>query len=1320
MKSFAIFLFALLLNIRMSAQKTDSLFNPNSFLGEMDVTAGIYPHSVVAADFNGDGKPDLFIARGSSDNITVLTNTSSNNTIAFTAAAYFPGTPSDMQGSAVGDLDGDGKPDVVVVNGVGDSSFSVFRNTSLGSVVSFAAKIDFRTNSGPYTIAIGDLDGDGKPDIAIANNGSNYITLYKNNSTPGTISFIKRIDLMVGTNPYGIAIGDLDKDGKSELVVSTQGSNSALWILKNTSVPDSFSFSLPVSYASLAAAFTLAIGDLDGDGNPDIAATGGNPSAILTLRNISSPGNLAFDPPKNFTTGNYMVDVAIRDLDGDSKPELIAVNRFANSVSVLKNRSTVGNVDFENHVDFAVGEAPLIAAIADLDGDGRPDIITANSSSDKISILKNMIGDTVAPIITSFTPAYGITGSPVKILGKNFTGAISVQFGGVNAASFTVDSSTGISAIVGQGASGNLTVMTGFGTATDSGFIFKGPLIYHYAPTNGTAGDTIQISGTNFTGVTTVSFGGVVASSFLIKSDTTIEAILGNGASGNVAVISSEGNYSLAGFGYGGKPSIISFSPVSGPVGSTVIINGNNFNASTDGNIVYFGPVRATVNVASPSQLQVVVPAGAVYDPISVTANYLSAYSSLPFNVNFLDGDSIMSPNSFSLAGNFNTGNYPVAVAVSDLDQDGRPDLITANSIANTLSILQNNGSAGNFSFKANTDLSTGPGPKNIAVADLNGDGKPDIVVSDFNSGDSGYVSIFENTSQNGIISFDTVLNIPTGNGSNGVSIADMNLDGKPDIIVTSGNSGIFSILKNTSAGSGPLSFAPKLDYNTSLFHPDNITVADLDNDGKPDIVISDFSNLSIAIYRNKTTGGLISLDQPVSYPVGQNPGYVRAGDLDGDGKPDLAVANYSSGTITFYKNMCVPGSIIFGNRIDSAIAATSIDFADLNGDGKLDISVGRYQTGNLSVIQNISGGAELSLSPAIDFKTGNFDVFGTIADLDGDGRPDLVAVNVLLNTVTVLKNNIGPPVINFISDTIGFKGKSITMTGRKLTGVTMVRFGDIPALSFQVVSSTQIDAVVNDGASGNITVGSPSGIGMIPGFRFVPGIVYQGTTSFCKNTPFILNSTASSGNQWYQDSAMINGETGNTLEVVASGLYSVRTTSNGITTSSDSGISVNILTAPVPSISKNEDNVLVSSMTTGNQWYLNGAIIPGATNETCTPWKNGSYTVTHFENGCTSDYSTAFNVNLTENIDLGNGQYARLYPNPVTTDLTIKWDMNDVSSLSISITDLQGNTILVKSDFQQAGTSIDLSGLSPGYYLVKMYNPKSDINKTIKIIKSN
>ena len=825
----------------------------------MDVLTGIYPHSVVSADFNGDGKPDLFVSRGSSNQVTVLTNTSSSGSISFSSPLYFPGMPSDMQGSAVGDLDGDGKPDVVVTNGVGDTSVFVFRNSGSGSTISFDNPLRFVTNYGPYGVAIGDLDGDGKPDLAIANNGSNYITLYRNTSTPGSISFGNKTDLLINTNPYGIAIGDLDKDGKAELVVSTEGGSSSLYVIKNVSTPGNFSFGSAVSYASLAGAFTLAIGDLDGDGYPDIAATGGNPDGVLILRNISTSGNLLFDQPKSFEAGNYTVDVSIRDLDGDSKPELVAVNRFGNSVSVLKNRSTIGYIDFETHVDFPVGDAPLIAAISDLDGDGRPDIITANSSFDKISILRNMFADTLAPVIDSFYTNRAIRGTKLTILGKHFTGANVVQFGGVPAASFVVDSSTGITAIVGRGASGDLTVTTNFGTATDTGFIFKGPLIYQYTPNHGAAGDTIQISGTNLTGVSSVSFGSVTATSFSIQSDSVITAVLGTGASGDVSLTSPNGNDSLHGFAYGGVPVILSFSPLSDTVDAVITITGMNFSASPNDNIVYFGPVRAAVNAASPSSLQVTVPAGAAYNLITVTTNYLTAYSAMPFNVKFSGGDSLMTTNTFLPAGDFNTGNYPVSVAVSDLNQDGRPDLITANALSNNISILQNNGSGGNFSFVAHTEWNAGKGPRSIAVGDLNGDGKPDIVVANFNNGDSGTVSVFRNTSQNGIISFDTATNIQTGNATLDVAIADINGDGRPDIIATSGNSAIFSIFRNTSIGSGTLTFAPKLDY-FSFNHSDHMTIADLDNDGKPDIIISEFSNYEVDVYRNTSSGEVISL----------------------------------------------------------------------------------------------------------------------------------------------------------------------------------------------------------------------------------------------------------------------------------------------------------------------------------------------------------------------------------------------------------------------------------------------------------------------------
>ena len=110
---------------------------------------------------------------------------------------------------------------------------------------------------------------------------------------------------------------------------------------------------------------------------------------------------------------------------------------------------------------------------------------------------------------------------------------------------------------------------------------------------------------------------------------------------------------------------------------------------------------------------------------------------------------------------------------------------------------------------------------------------------------------------------------------------------------------------------------------------------------------------------------------------------------------------------------------------------------------------------------------------------------------------------------------------------------------------------------------------------------------------------------------------------------------------------------------------------------------------------------------------------VTNSENGCTSDFSSGYNVNMTDEVDLGNGQHARLYPNPVTTDLTLKWQINS-GSLNISITDLQGQPVVTVMDLTEQGTTINLSALPTGYYFVKMYSSESGINKTVKILKVN
>ena len=170
-----------------------------------------------------------------------------------------------------------------------------------------------------------------------------------------------------------------------------------------------------------------------------------------------------------------------------------------------------------------------------------------------------------SPTISSFAPTSAATGATVTITGTNFTSATAVSFGGVAASSFTVVNSTTITAVVGLGASGDVTVTRpGGGVGTLSGFTFiaasTGADVTSFAPTSAGETGVVTISGSNFTTATAVSFGGTAAASFTIVDDNTITATLGAGSSGSVSVTNPSGIGALAGFTY------IAKSPISLPL----------------------------------------------------------------------------------------------------------------------------------------------------------------------------------------------------------------------------------------------------------------------------------------------------------------------------------------------------------------------------------------------------------------------------------------------------------------------------------------------------------------------------------------------------------------------------------------------------------------------------------------------------------------------------------------------------------------------------------------------------------------------------------
>lgn len=513
------------------------------------------------------------------------------------------------------------------------------------------------------------------------------------------------------------------------------------------------------------------------------------------------------------------------------------------------------------------------------------------------------------------------------------------------------------------------------------------------------------------------------------------------------------------------QPVITTFSPTMDTIGSSVTITGTGFNTTANQNIVFFGATQAVVTAASADSLTVIVPLGATYQYISVTnlGNNLTAYSAKPFVVTF-EGDVFFSAKIDST-----TGTQPYSVSTGDIDGDGKPDLVVTNNFINTVSVFRSTSTSGIISFAAKVNFATGSGPSSVSIVDINGDGKPDLVVV---NGGSNTVSVFRSTSSLGIISFAAKVNFATGSGPNSVVITDIDGDGKSDLAVTNYSSNRVSVFRNTST-SGTVSFATKVDFITSS-GPVSVSVGDIDNDGKPDLSVANDNINTVSVFRNTSTLGTLSFANRVDFPTGSLPRSVKIGDIDGDGKLDLAVTNYNSNTVSVFRNTSTSGTVSFAAKVDFATGFNpySVSIGDIDGDGILDLAVVNGGGNDVSVFRSTSSSGIVSFAAKVDFITGFNPYSVSIGDIDGDGKPDLAVANSGSNTVSILQQNPPPPAITSFTPSSGCPNTaSVVITGTGFLGATAVRFGGINALIFTVNSATQITATVGNSTTGTIQV---------------------------------------------------------------------------------------------------------------------------------------------------------------------------------------------------------------------------------------------------------
>lgn len=397
-----------------ASQSSSPLFQ---LAGEYD-PGGSGSWAVATADLNGDGNLDVVVSNANSATVGVLLGNGHGwfgPPVTYNSGAWFPASV------AIGDVNGDGIPDIVVANnaiqpcgigvllGKGDGTFRAA--VTYGSSAVCEAK----------SVVIADLNGDGKLDVAVAV-GGNIAVLLGN----GDGSFQPVVNFGgaggSGSGPNSLAVADVNGDHKLDLVVAaTTTSHGVAGVLLGNG---DGTFQPAVEYDSggglYSSAFSLAVADLNGDGKPDLAVTNDCDVGICgNLGVLLGNGDGTFQPAVPYGPGGlYPRSVVIADVNGDGKPDLVVANDCASyppctrgTVGVLVGN---GNGTFQPAVANSAGPGPFDAVVADVNGDGKFDVLVTNSTNVNahVNVLLTKTGFvTKTTVTTSGSPTF--VGLPV-------------------------------------------------------------------------------------------------------------------------------------------------------------------------------------------------------------------------------------------------------------------------------------------------------------------------------------------------------------------------------------------------------------------------------------------------------------------------------------------------------------------------------------------------------------------------------------------------------------------------------------------------------------------------------------------------------------------------------------------------------------------------------------------------------------------------------------------------------------------------------------------------------------------------------------------
>ena len=910
--------------------------------------AGANPGSVAVGDFNGDGIPDFAIADWAGNNVTVLLGSALGGFSAALGSPFAAGkNPAFI---TVGDFNVDGFQDLAVADYSGNAVTVLLGSGSGG--FNAAPGSPFAVGTSPRFIAVGDFNGDGVQDLGVVDAGG--VTALLGNGSGG-FSTAPGSPFAAGTNPLSVAVGDFNGDGIQDLAAAGGG---VTVLLGNGS--GGFSARSGSPFAGGADIVSVAVGDFNRDGVPDLALANDTSPGTVTVLLGDGSGGFGAAPGGPFATGFQPTSVAAGDFNGDGVEDLAVANMADSTVTVLLGNGS-GGFSAASGSPFATGTHPLSIAVADFNGDGIEDIVTANYESNNVTVL---LGGKV-PTISVLT-----TTSP-----------LTVPFGQSVPLTLTVsDTATAFGAPTGTATFQDGTTVLGTSSRTASPYTFTASGLSLGANT------------------LTASYGGDGSTSPSTSNGIAIQVVQASQSiTFNALSIMTLGAppFTVSASASSGLPvSFASNTPlvcmVSGSTVTLVTLGACSITASQTGNADYAAatPVTQSFQINLQAETQTITFDVVPNQILGVSPFPIAAEASSGLAVSFTSNTPKICRNASTLVTLLGAGTCSITVG-----QPGNASYSAAAPVTRSFTVKTAKPSATLVQAPGSPFAITGHGA--VAVGDFNGDGIPDLAVC---AGAGLAVMLGDGSG-----GFKAGPVVPGAYGS-AVGVGDFNGDGFQDLAVTN-NFGANTVTVLLGDGSGGFAAAPKSPFATGPY-PGPVLVADLNGDGIQDLVIGhvNANQSSVTVLLGDGLGGF-SATQDSPLAVGGNPSSIAVADFNGDGVPDLAIVSEEvNGTVTvLLGDRSGSFSTAPGSPIAAGIMPSSVVVGDFNSDGKPDLAIAtNTNAGGIVIVLLGNGAGGFSAAPGSPFAANMSPL--VVGDFNGDGIPDLAGANY--GAATVLLGN--------------------------------------------------------------------------------------------------------------------------------------------------------------------------------------------------------------------------------------------------------------------------------------------------------------------------